>query len=328
MANGNSLAPNKPKFSAVIQSDGYKRLINNTLGDPERAKRFVAAISSAVATNPALQECEPGTVLSGALLGESLNLSPSPQLGQYYLVPFKKKDRQGNVISTSATFVMGYRGMIQLALRSGQYKKLNVISIKEGELVKFDPLNEEIEVNLIEDEDVREKTPTIGYYAMFEYLNGFRKCLYWSAEKMLNHADRYSQAFNKNDYKRYISGKIPEKDMWRYSSFWYKDFEGMAYKTLLRQLISKWGIMSLDIVSAVENDGAIRSFKDGVAEATEYVEVPDTLPDALPEATVEPEVEIIEPQEEKPVLRQRRQKVAVQEETMQKLDIDDDDPLG
>lgn len=323
MANGNSLAPTKPKFSAVIQSEGYKRLINNTLGDPDRAQRFIASISSAVATNPALQECDAGTILSGALLGESLNLSPSPQLGQYYLVPFKKKDKMGNVISTSATFVMGYRGMIQLALRSGQYKKLNVVSIKEGEMVKFDPLNEEIEVNLIEDEDIREKTPTIGYYAMFEYINGFRKCIYWSHEKMLNHADRYSQAFNKNDYKRYIEGKIPEKDMWRYSSYWYKDFEGMAYKTLLRQLISKWGIMSLDIVSAVENDGAIRSFKDGIAEAQEYVEMSDSIPAATEQKAEEPK-----PESKK---RTKKPAEAVEVEVIEPEQadfFDDADPLG
>lgn len=87
----NELTNNKPKFSVAIQSDAYKKLINNTLGDPDRAKRFIASISSAVATNPALQECDNGSIVSGALLGEALNLSPSPQLGQMYLVPFDNK---------------------------------------------------------------------------------------------------------------------------------------------------------------------------------------------------------------------------------------------
>jgi len=91
MTAQNTAVSQKPKFSAVISTAGYQRLINNTLGDPERSRRFVAAITSAVAVNPALQECEPGTILAGALLGESLNLSPSPQLGQYYLVPFEQK---------------------------------------------------------------------------------------------------------------------------------------------------------------------------------------------------------------------------------------------
>ena len=90
----------------------------------------------------------------------------------------------------------GDKGYIQLALRSGQYKKLNVLSIKEGELLSWDPLNEEIEVKLIEDDTVREKAATIGYYAMFEYTNGFRKCLYWSREKMEAHALRYSKGYS------------------------------------------------------------------------------------------------------------------------------------
>lgn len=227
---------NKPKFSVAIQSDMYKNLINQTLGDKDRATRFIASISSAVATNQALQECDAGTILSGALLGESLNLSPSPQLGQYYLVPFNDSKKGYKV----AQFQLGYKGYIQLAIRSGQYKKLNVLAIKKGELVKYDPLNEEIEVNLIEDEEERENAETIGYYAMFEYTNGFRKSLYWSKSKMEKHALKYSTGYKaKKGY-----------------TYWEKDFDGMAYKTMLRQLISKWGIMSIDMQQAVEKDMA------------------------------------------------------------------------
>lgn len=96
MAINNSLVNQgaKPKFTAVISSDAYKRMINNTLGNPTKAARFVTAITSAVSTNPALAECEASTIVSAGLLGEGLNLSPSPQLGQYYLVPFK--DRKNN----------------------------------------------------------------------------------------------------------------------------------------------------------------------------------------------------------------------------------------
>lgn len=229
-------ATNRPKFSVAIQSDMYKNLINQTLGDKERATRFIASISSAVATNQALQECDAGTILSGALLGESLNLSPSPQLGQYYLVPFNDSKKGYKV----AQFQLGYKGYIQLAIRSGQYKKLNVLAIKKGELIKYDPLNEEIEVNLIEDEEERENAETIGYYAMFEYTNGFRKSLYWSKSKMEKHALKYSKGYA--THKGY--------------TFWEKDFDGMAYKTMLRQLISKWGIMSIDMQQAVEKDMA------------------------------------------------------------------------
>ena len=251
----NELQTQAPKrFSVVIQGDAYKKLINNTLGDPKKAQRFVAAISSAVATNPALQECEPGSILSAGLLGEALNLSPSPQLGQYYLVPYNKKDRQGNIISTTAQFQLGYKGYIQLAVRSGYYKKITVLDIKAGELIKYDPLNEEIEVALIEDELARESAETTGYYAMFDYHNGFKKAMYWSRTKMESHADKFSTAFNLAMFKELQAGKIPSKDMWKYSSFWYKNFDDMAFKTLLRQLISKWGIMSIEMQTAFEKD--------------------------------------------------------------------------
>ena len=230
----NQLTTNKPKFSVAIQSDMYKNLINQTLGDKDRATRFIASISSAVATNQSLQECDAGTILSGALLGESLNLSPSPQLGQYYLVPFNDSKKGYKV----AQFQLGYKGYIQLAIRSGQYKKLNVLAIKKGELVRYDPLNEEIEVNLIDDEEERENAETVGYYAMFEYTNGFRKSMYWSKAKMEKHALKYSSGYKaKKGY-----------------TYWEKDFDGMAYKTMLRQLISKWGIMSIDMQQAVEKD--------------------------------------------------------------------------
>lgn len=237
MAVNNQLAKSNQRMgiSAYLTNDAVKNQINNIIGGKD-GQRFISSIVSAVNNNPALQECTNQSILSGALLGESLKLSPSPQLGQYYLVPFNDKDR-GKV----AQFQLGYKGYIQLAIRSGQYKKLNVLAIKEGELVRFDPLNEEIEVNLIQDEELREKAPTIGYYAMFEYTNGFKKAMYWSKAKMEAHALKYSKGYQaKKGY-----------------TFWEKDFDGMAYKTMLRQLISKWGIMSIEMQSAIDADMAV-----------------------------------------------------------------------
>lgn len=254
MAVNNSLAPQrggKQTFSAFLTSDAVKRRVNNMVGGKD-GQRFITSIISAVSVNPALAECDHSTILSAAMLGESLKLSPSPQLGQYYMVPFNDKKRGCKV----AQFQLGYKGYIQLAIRSGYYKKLNVLAIKEGELDRFDPLNEEIEVTLEEDEAKRESLPTIGYYAMFEYNNGFKKAMYWSREKMMAHADRYSAAFSAQKYRDLMDGKIPQGEMWKYSSFWYKDFDGMAYKTMLRQLISKWGIMSIDLQKAMDGDMA------------------------------------------------------------------------
>ena len=267
MAVNNSLQKSQKRLSigSYLTGDAVKQRINQVIGGKD-GQRFISAVVSAVQTNPGLQECTNQSILSAALLGESLKLSPSPQLGQYYMVPFNDRER-GKV----AQFQLGYKGYIQLAIRSGQYKKLNVLAIKDGELIKFDPLNEEIEVRLIEDEEAREAAETIGYYAMFEYTNGFRKAIYWSKKKMLAHADKYSQAFSANggtvktrygektkvSYSDYVAGNFDPKDAWMYSSFWYKDFDGMAYKTMLRQLISKWGIMSIDMASAVDADMAV-----------------------------------------------------------------------
>lgn len=265
MAVNNSLAKKqKMGLTAYLTQDAVKNQINSVVGG-KNGTRFVSSIISAVQTTPALQECTNPSILSAALLGEALNLSPSPQLGQFYMVPFDNRKKG----CKEAQFQLGYKGYIQLAIRSGYYKKLNVLAIKEGELVHYDPLEEVVEVNLIEDDILREEAPTMGYYAMFEYENGFRKTMYWSKKKMLAHAEKYSFAFYKNGGAKSLElleqGKIPEKETWKYSSFWFKDFDGMALKTMLRQLISKWGIMSIDLQKAIDKDMAVIQ-EDGSAE--------------------------------------------------------------
>lgn len=271
MAVQNSLTKQADKrfgITAYLTNDAVKQQINNVVGGKD-GQKFISAIVSAVNANPALQECSNQSILSAALLGNSLKLSPSPQLGQYYFVPFNDYKNGRKV----AQFQLGYKGYIQLALRSGQYKKLNVLAIKEGELIKYDPLNEEIEVRIIEDEDEREKAATIGYYAMFEYLNGFRKTMYWTRSKMERHALNYSQGYKEK--KGY--------------TFWEKDFDAMAYKTMLRQLISKWGIMSIEMQTAmdgdmgvIEEDGTINyvdNDNEVVADAVADVNVSEVDPE-------------------------------------------------
>lgn len=292
-----AVQPKKLYFSQAMQTEKYKKLINNTLGDPVRAARFAANITSAVAVNPTLQECDAGTILAGALLGESLLLQPSPQLGQFYLVPFEskaKRDRQGNVIKPAclkAQFVLGYKGYIQLALRTGQYKRLNVLEVKSGELGGWDPFEERFhEMHFIEDFEKRAAMPTVGYIAHFEYINGFQKTLYWTTDQMMSHADKYSPAFSAAAYKKLLNGEIPQDELWKYSSFWYKDFDGMAKKTMLRQLISKWGIMTAEMTMAYERDG--------------HVMMPDTASgDLLPEVTDTPELSQQDEQEQPKIER-------------------------
>lgn len=249
----NNLVKKQPAFSVVIQSDMYKKLINNTLGDPKKATRFIASITSAVATNPALQECEPSSIVAGALVGEALELSPSPVLGEYYLVPFKNS-KEG---VTKAQMQIGYKGYLHLAIRSGQYKDIDVFEIHEGEFKGRDKETGKFKFEFIENEAERLSKPVIGYMGYFELLNGFRKTLYISKEEMEQHANTYSKAFNLEDYKKLKAGQIPEKDLWKYSSFWYKNFDTMAFKTVLRQLISKWGIMSIQLQEAFTKDMAV-----------------------------------------------------------------------
>lgn len=275
MAVQNSLArqDQSMKLSVYLQNDAVKKQINQVVGG-KNGTRFISSIVSAVQSTPALQECTSPSIVNAALLGEALNLSPSPQLGQFYMVPFDNKKKG----CKEAQFQLGYKGYIQLAIRSGYYKKLNVLAIKEGELVRYDPLDEEVEVNLIDDDILREEAPTMGYFAMFEYENGFRKTLYWSKKKMLAHAEKYSFAFYKNGGAKSLElleqGKISEKDMWKYSSFWFKDFDGMALKTMLRQLISKWGIMSIDLQNAIDKDMAV-IHEDGKTEYVDAVKAED-----------------------------------------------------
>lgn len=266
MVGQNSLVNRNQKggLTAYLTQDAVKNQINKVVGG-KNGTRFVSSIVSAVQTTPALQECTNPSILSAALLGEALNLSPSPQLGQFYMVPFKNKKKG----VTEAQFQLGYKGYIQLAIRSGYYKKLNVLAIKEGELIRYNPLEEEIEVSLIEDDIEREETPTAGYYAMFEYENGFKKSMYWSKKRMLAHADKYSAAFSAKSLELLEAGKIPDSEKWKYSSFWYKDFDGMAMKTMLRQLISKWGIMSIDLQTAIDKDMAIIR-EDGTADYVDH----------------------------------------------------------
>ena len=241
-------------ITAYMSNDAVKAQIEKAIG--RNSDQFVTSIISAVNANPQLQECTNASILTAALVGQSLKLSPSPQLGQYYFVPYKN-NRTG---TTEAQFQIGYRGMYQLAIRSGQFKKLNALAIKEGELVNFNPLEEEIEINLIEDEGVRENAETIGYYGFFELINGFRKAIYWPKKKMEKHAERYSAGYRA--HKGY--------------TFWEKDFDAMACKTIYRQLL-KLAPMSIDIQKAMVDDMAV-IHEDGEREYVDGVELEAASP--------------------------------------------------
>ena len=248
-SNGGAVSTQRKSFGNFMQSVGNK-LVEATLTDKSRRSQFVSNLMSAISNNPTLQECDQLSVVSAALQAEALKFPINQSLGYVYLVPFN--DKKANL--KKAQFQIGYKGYIQLAIRSGQYRDINVVEVKEGELGEFDPLNGQ-KFNWITDYNERLKAKTIGYVGQLELMNGFKKQLYIPYEQMLDHADTYSQAFNKDTYIQLMNGTY-RGDAWKLSSFWYKNFDEMAKKTVLRQLLSKWGIMSVEMQDAYIKDQA------------------------------------------------------------------------
>lgn len=258
MAMQSKVAKNQTKstgikgFNNLINSDLMRTKIHQMVGATD-SQEFITSITSAVNTNPALAECDPQTIISAALLGQSLHLKPSPQLGYFYMVPFNNRKKG----TKEAQFQLGYKGLLQLAIRTSEYIDIDAIEIKEGEYKGRDKFTGRPKFEFVEDDDIRENLPVVGYMAYFEMKNGYIKRLYWSKTKMENHADTYSMAFDLEKYHDLQEGKIPQNEQWKYSSFWYKNFDEMAKKTMLRQLLSKHGLLSTEMQKAVESDQAV-----------------------------------------------------------------------
>lgn len=221
------------KFSVTIQQDSYKNLINNTLGNPEVARKFVAEISTLVGNNVALQNCDAGSILSAGLLAQTLDLPLAPTLGFAYIVPYK----QGGV--AKAQFIVGYKGLVQLALRSTQFERLGVREVHEGEYVGLDEFGEDT-FKFSHDYDDNE---VVGYYAYFVLNNGFKKTLYMTKKQVEKHASKYSMAYRSGG-----NGK---------SSLWHDQFDLMACKTVLKLLLNRYAPLSVDMQKAVQADQAV-----------------------------------------------------------------------
>lgn len=249
VTTGNTgLVNSQPKagIASYLGGDAVRANIAGVIGE-KNVTRFVSSVVSAVQINPTLASCTHGSILNAALQGEALQLAPSPQLGQFYMVPYDKKEKvngKWQVVGKEAQFQIGWKGYVQLAIRSGQYRKIVVNEIKTGEC-SYNPITEEIELHPIMDAAERENAEVIGYYAMFELVNGFRKELFTSKARMESHAKKYSQAYRTDLSKGYQNSK------------WTTDFDAMAKKTMIRKLIGKWGIMSVEMQQAYEKDMAV-----------------------------------------------------------------------
>lgn len=238
----------KPKFSIVLQSDTYQKLINNTLRDKQTAQRFIADVSTLVGLNPMLQDCEPSSIVSGALAVYTMGLSLSPSLGQSYLVPYQTK--YGN----KAQLQVGYKGFIQMAQRSGQFLRLGVRVVHEGEYQGQDEFGDDM-FKFSHDCD---NNPVVGYFAYFRLLNGFRKTMYWTVDQCKQHAKKYSKAYG--------TGK--STDNWTYN------FDQMACKTVLKLLLNRYAPLSAELQQAIKYDQAVANNNGDVeyVDNAKYVE--------------------------------------------------------
>lgn len=213
---GNKVNPNSLGLKQLLNAPTMKKKFEDVLNN--KAPQFMSSLLNLYSNDAYLQKTEPMSIVTSALVAATLDLPIDKNLGYAWIVPYGNK----------ATFQLGYKGYVQLALRTGQYKNINVIEVYEGELVKWDRLTEEIELDF----EKRESDKVIGYTGYFELINGFRKTVYWSKEEV----EKHRKKFSKSDFG------------------WKNDWDAMAKKTVLRNMLNKWGILSIDMQKAVMSD--------------------------------------------------------------------------
>ena len=238
-----------PALKSLLATDAIRRQMKSLLG--EKAGHFMMAIVGVVEGTPQLQSCDPQSIINSAIASATLDLPIEKNLGYAYIVPYKDK----------AQFQMGYKGYIQLALRSGQYKYINSVEIKEGELESYNLLTGEFNFKFIEDINKRLEAKTIGYASYIEFTNGFRNTLYMTKEQVDNHAKEYSQSYAYDLRKGYKN------------SNWSTNFDSMALKTVLKLNLSKFGALSVSVQRALQLDGSsITEIKDDGTISAEYID--------------------------------------------------------
>lgn len=248
------------RFNACISNEATQQYLQQVLH--EKKSSFTNNIIALVSNNASLQECQPMSLIYASLKATALDLPLDPNLGFAYIIPYKN-NKKG---VTDAQFQIGYKGFIQLAIRSGQFLLINVTDIREGELQGENLLTGEMTFSRVPN---REQKPVIGYAAFFKLTNGFSKTLYMTVGEVKAHAGRYSQTF---------SSKL---DYVRNSSKWTTDFDAMAKKTVLKLLLSKYAPLSVEMQNAIQNDQAVI---DDQGDA-QYLDNPeDQTPEDIQEA--------------------------------------------
>lgn len=253
-------------MNSILDTEKLRGRFNDLLG--ERAPQFVSSLVSMVNADQNLQKAfyeAPMTVIQAGLKAAAFDLPIDQNLGYAYIVPFNNsyKDEKGEWRKRmEATFVLGWKGMNQLALRTGAYKTINVIDVREGELKSYNRLTEEVELDFIVNEAEREAKPVIGYVGYYRLVNGAEKTIYMTVNQIENHEKK----FRKGQYQ----GKG-----------WRDDWDAMARKTVYRKLIGKWGVMSIEYQNAHEGASLAQQMQD------EYLEPPETPAPIIDGATGE-----------------------------------------
>lgn len=221
------------EINTLIHSQAVESRIMSTLGSEQKSRQFKTTLLSLVNSNQSLHDCMPVSVISSALLATTLDLPINQNLGFAYIVPFNKKNEQG-VYEKHAQFQLGYKGYIQLAQRSGQFKTISACEIHSNQLKSKNPLTG-YEFSF----DVEGNGEIIGYASYFELLNGFSKTMFMSIDQIKNHSKKYSQTAKKG------------------YGLWEDNFDSMAIKTVLKLLLSKYAPLSVEMQRAIVNDSAI-----------------------------------------------------------------------
>lgn len=290
MANEVAVSEKEPNITKYLASPAVRESIANVLG-AANVDGFVSDVVACVQNNETLAKCTNKSIFSAALVARSINLPLTPQLGYAWLVPYdnKKQENGKTVWKKEATFQVGWKGYIQLALRSNNYKKLIATDVRKGEINGFNPFDDCYEITPLDFEkrNAKEKgewvVPVIGYYAKMVMVNGFTKEVFMTHEDMLDFAKRYSKAY-RSDIDKHTS-----------YSYWTTKFDDMARKTMLRQLLGKWGLLTAELERAYMCDMAVIDEEGN----PDYV---DNKPDD-PEPTVNPfkdveDAEVVEVEKE------------------------------
>lgn len=220
-------------MKGLLNSPAVMKRFEEVMG--KRANQFTSSILNLYNSEKMIQKAEPMSVISAAMVAATLDLPVDKNLGYAWIVPYGGK----------AQFQLGYKGYIQLALRTGQYRNINVIEVYEGELKKWDRLTEELELDF----ENRKSDKVIGYTGYFELINGFRKTVYWSKEEI----EKHKKKFSKSDFG------------------WKNDYDAMAKKTVIRNMLNKWGILSIDMQKAYVEDVSVPSQRQEVSEEEQKI---------------------------------------------------------